>query len=662
MPRQQEDIQTMKKVLVACCLLGLGAGTASAEPPNPAPAGGTQIAGSDTLREIAIDVLAACGVNVPTPVLNYIGGGSTGGGDAMRARNQQVAPQSRFLSSNECDDFGASPLLGEGIAIGLDGLANFGDGTEATTCNTLRYSGDLTVTDRDADGTVECPNCTGNVYTFSDWRDVLRIVYGGQSAHISMDGCSDADPSRTPVAQRDCASDLRAELVASWSNLFQGGCTDTECTQGLRHAFRRDDTSGTTDTFLTLLALPAVAAGNPPAPQRTFCNGLENEDNDPIRRACDANEQVCTTVPFAFRGSATGPATAVPGDLGLVLPISLPQDLSVQYDDNFAFCTGPIGGTFKLAPMPTALLPANQRCPDGNARTFNQCRWLVDNNATPGDPNDDKFNCLARQGNRPGSRAFANMDARAYNLIPRHPTTGAILLPNPSGVADPRWGGGGWYRIHEMAPLATGAGTCRLQDATQQIGCLVGSSPCSIGFAGLEGATATTKAFNLRSPVFPSTENEVAATPGNVRRLSDPTGGPCNGGAGDDFGIRYPLSRKLWFNASKGFGLPTFANITNIVDSSDADTIPDLTTREQDWTECFADREITDQAVVDNGFITITPTNCSGGGCTAAELSISARARACQARCGNGIVEAAETCDDGNVIDGDACPADCTVP
>jgi cysteine-rich repeat protein len=30
-------------------------------------------------------------------------------------------------------------------------------------------------------------------------------------------------------------------------------------------------------------------------------------------------------------------------------------------------------------------------------------------------------------------------------------------------------------------------------------------------------------------------------------------------------------------------------------------------------------------------------------------------------RCGNGIVEAGETCDDGNTVDGDACPHNCKI-
>jgi cysteine-rich repeat protein len=34
---------------------------------------------------------------------------------------------------------------------------------------------------------------------------------------------------------------------------------------------------------------------------------------------------------------------------------------------------------------------------------------------------------------------------------------------------------------------------------------------------------------------------------------------------------------------------------------------------------------------------------------------------ACQPRCGNGKVEAGETCDDGNTVDGDGCDSNCTV-
>ncbi len=408
----------MKRLSGVLVLISLSSTLVRADPP-PGTLPFTMF-GSDTLREVTRDVIATCGLDNN---IDYRGTGSTNGGSAMRTRDQQIAPQSRFLNSAECTDFGTAPQLGQGITIGLDGIGTFGDATEDTACNTLRYSGNLTVTERNGVAGLQCPSCSGSQYVFSDWRDVLRIVYAGQAAHISAAACSDSDPSRIPsalggttpancgngavaapeqcddgntanfdgcssnctweIANADrCNSDLRRELVSVWGNVFQGGCADPECAE-LRHAFRRDDASGTTDTFLTLLGLPAATS-------RTFCNGFEVEDLDPIRRACDVNEQACAAVPYANRGAnpnggtptggAVNPAVAG-GDLGLVLAITMPADTTLQYGDACAL------GKFAYSEMPFAANPVAQRCPDGNARSFGKCRWPL--SAT------NQFNCRA---------------------------------------------------------------------------------------------------------------------------------------------------------------------------------------------------------------------------------------------------------------------------
>ena len=654
----------MKKTVYALLALGVGASAAVAE-----PTAGTlpmTMLGSDTLRQVTLDFISACQLQNN---LSYLGTGSTNGGNAMRAKNQQIAPMSRFLNDTECKDFGTAPQLGQGVTIGLDGIGVVGDVTEPTTCTTLRFSGSLTVTERNGVAGIQCPGCSSNVYGFSDWRDVLRVVYAGQAGHISADPCTDTDPARVPLAvtasappagcgdgvlsaseQCDdgnttsfdgcssscaweiananrCNSDLRHELVSSWGNLFEGGCSDPECST-LRHAFRRDDLSGTTDTFLTLLGLP-------PATSRTFCNGFGVEDLDPIRRACDPNEQACATIPYANRafnpnggppttGVASSPAVKG-GDLGLVQAIDMPGNTDVQYGPTCTF------GKFAFAPMPAAGSLQAQRCPDGNARSGGRCKYPYNGNNPPP---IGKFNCLAAASTIPSPRNWANMDGRAYNLIPRDPDTGS-LLATVSGIGDPRWGGGGVFRIHQTTPLSSGAINCQESDATQQIGCLVQASPCSIGYAGAEaelaGALDATRAFQLGSPLAPSQPIQLLGP--NIRRLLDPSGpanGTCGNGTGDNFGLRYPLSRRLWVNASKGFGAGTFSNILNVVDSDDPDSAPDLNSRELDLLTCMTDRETTDQAIVDNGFFTISAANCTTGSCNNVEKALGYRTRSCQ--------------------------------
>jgi ABC-type phosphate transport system substrate-binding protein len=516
-----------------------------------------QMYGSDTMFDVMTQVINTCGRSAD---VTYRGTGSgqgekaMGPGDsgvtpAIAAQSQQIAPMSRFLNDNAtgCDAIG--PDQGQGITVGLDAISIVADNSAPTnTCNTLRFTGSIAG------------------YTFDDWRDVLRVVYTGQTQKLTgsaLDPCSANDPSRVPSAPGAiigrCDGPVRQALVANWGNMFEGGCTNGDCPTGLRHAFRRDDVSGTTDTFLTLLGLPAATA-------RTFCNGFDTEDLDPIRRPCDANEQVCATIKYANRKSS--PEGAVPpaggvavdnastdpsGDLGLVLPISMPTNPANQYGAACAL------GKFAYVVMPFAGPLEAQRCPDGNGRSLGKCRWPQAANNT--------FNCRAVQGTRPPIRVFVNMDGRSYNLIPRDPATGTLTLP-ATGIQDPRWGGGGWYKIHQTAAMANGSGTCTQTDATRQIGCLVNADPCSIGYAGREsaewmGGATPVKALNVRTPQTPGTG--VAPTDANVLLLLDPSGsagGACNVGPGDNFGNRYPLARKLWINASKGL-----ANVTDATTS-----------------------------------------------------------------------------------------------
>jgi hypothetical protein len=677
------------RVVVTAVALGFGASAARA---NPDPVAPTQFSSSDTLRNITVDVIAACGVGAQ---LEAAGGGSSLAGTRMSPLlfppngMQQVAPQSRFMNSTECNAVG--PNQGQGIQIGLDGIAAFHDDTELSPCRVLRYAGCMPIQDLnggiglgvagqvdDGTGAAGVLGASGNAaiplvngqYCFTHWADALRIIYTGQHQHVDNSSpaaaCNPVTPTSSLSTKR-CNSDVRRTLVENWANMFDtegddgaGGCDDLYCLR-LRHAWRRDDFSGTTDVFLALIGAPGVSSS---FNVRTFCNGLQSEDLDPIRRPCSINTNaandpvtVCAPIPFANRnapfstadGSPTGapgssPVTPPPsgavGDLGLVLAMSLPQDLSVQYDTNFC-ATAAFGGSFKFAPMPTVALPQGQKCPDGNSRVAGQCRFPVYSAGA----NIGKFNCRVRRTNRAGGAVWANYDARAYNLVPRDPTTGAIALPNSTSIGDARWGGAGHYRIHMAFPEVSQTAevlfaehpTCLLQDATRQIGCLVQADACSIGFAGLEGEdqdanepdTAVIGAnlpFLLRSPVDANTSElnsddiEIDPRISTIHRLTDVTGSACAGGAGN-FDIRYPLARVLWFNSSKGFGgfpvNPAFPNISNTVDSDpdisptnpsqngslQPDGVPDLLTREKDVSVCFADRAIVDPILELHGFI-----------------------------------------------------------
>jgi hypothetical protein len=149
---------------------------------------------------------------------------------------QLVAPMSRALGAGVCDVWPRDTA--EGIVFALDALSVvFGPGIAGA--EGLDYTGTI----------------AGD--PANNWRTVLRQVYTGMGA------------SGTNVFARDCNSASRRALVDNWDNLFRGStgstCSDsnpdagaTNVEPGLRHAFRRDEESGSTDFFLAVLGLPAI--------------------------------------------------------------------------------------------------------------------------------------------------------------------------------------------------------------------------------------------------------------------------------------------------------------------------------------------------------------------------------------------------------------------
>src|SRR5581483_5291347 len=128
-------------------------------------------------------------------------------------------------------------------------------------------------------------------YTFTDWRDVLKVVFAG----VSHTGDTDTG----------CSSEIRRTIVNNWSSFFQTACsggTGTGACTTLQHVYRRDDGSGTTDVFSQLVGITPnpSAASNFATGVSGFCNRQQvsgvfpngnitelypsdYQDNDPIR-------------------------------------------------------------------------------------------------------------------------------------------------------------------------------------------------------------------------------------------------------------------------------------------------------------------------------------------------------------------------------------------
>ncbi len=464
--------------------------------------------GSDTLEQVTKDVLAQC-PGATGAGITYVGGGSTTGENAMTAATptQAVAPMSRFL--NPTAGVCAKGATAEGIVIGLDGIAIVASALEGNKCGgglAFSASHSFAVTDSTGNPVVNCPGCDAgtNTYHLTDWKDVLSLIYGGK-------------PHAPATA--DCNGDVRKSLVNNWASLFEAACSGSTCTT-LRHAWRRSDLSGTSDTLLALLGLPGLPSAKtvPGAVAKgvAFCNafGLGNifagdddyQDKDPIRRACDANEEACSR----------------DGTLGLVAVVEVPADLGVAALYPSVPCTA---GKFQL------MKPASSgivTCPNGLGLLFGKCFQPYQDLGAPA------FNAHCIAFNSPVQGFAANgMKGRAYNLIVKN-ADGTYVKDNLN-----RFITGAFYRVHTSKVMAGSGGTvCTKDSSTDQIGCLAQADQCSFGYAGREA--------DKQPGSIALTINGITDTQANIEKIvtapADPT--------------FYPLSRKLFFNSVVGFGDP----------------------------------------------------------------------------------------------------------
>jgi cysteine-rich repeat protein len=220
--------------------------------------------GSDSLFNVTNNVIANLGI---TPATAYVAGGSGAGQNAMLAQTQATAPMSKMLTNGACSfqdptSAGLGAGSASGIVVGLDAVDVLvaSSQLDTATCNGTA----------DNSGTGLAYSGTSGVFAGSgaaqNWKWLLALVYGG------------LDYSTGVV---DCNQTSRRNLVNSWSNLFQnsGTCANTTAIcqslasagdgthTPLLHAFRRDDASGTSDVFASILGLS-------PSPSQTAVNGF----------------------------------------------------------------------------------------------------------------------------------------------------------------------------------------------------------------------------------------------------------------------------------------------------------------------------------------------------------------------------------------------------
>jgi hypothetical protein len=603
--------------------------------------GAVNLLGSDTLKKITQTILTNPACN-PGNTLVYLGTGSGAGEAAIvgGAPTQQIAPMSRFLKgalvpspSGVCATGTTSPSTAEGVVFALDGLSivgNKGQVNNAACNGTL--PGDCSLATDPGVGLGYSRTVAG--YTFNDWSDVLRVIFAG------MD-----HTAGNTAANRNCASTIRQELASHWGELFENpGCTSATCIT-LQHAFRRNDESGTTDVIISLLNLPsldlknsktpfcnAISAAdtlsgalppspivadpaiigqqNPPAPPTRICpvpaglpadvrcvgtltfgpNWPDFQDRDVIRRNCvgvaaGQKEDVCSAR----------------GDLGLVLPIwDAPADAATSFPKpqcstgKFIFVAGNRIST-RAAPGGFDECPAGVPAAGGSCAQPAACLNATGGVVSCTSPLLATVTplCTNSSANRfaPDVQAF-NYDGRVYNLhlhandaANGYPYIQSVRSNGSADIAVPMVGA--YYRLHQNHSIASPAVLCDSQtSATNNIGCLVQASPCSIGYAGREaaqvvvtnGAGAQAMKVNQVDPVDTCIQNLINLPP------NDPQ--------------TYRISRRLYLNTVKGF---------------EAVTDPELS-----MASCFAQRPITDPIVASLNFVPLSPLapgNCTGGAC-----------------------------------------------
>jgi cysteine-rich repeat protein len=740
----------MRTSIVGAAFLLVGAGAATVAAVDTT---GNNIAlnGSDTLHDVTVDVINSCTgtfADFAAQKITYNGGGSGVGAFAMQGNNQQISPMSRSLKNTEyCQNQETSPnnngnqALTADLLVGIDGVAIVSN--QVNNCTATVAGGVSTPTGNAANGfgtALTITNADSTTYTFTDSFDALKVLYFGLT-HDNVYNC--ASPTRkslishwTNLFQNDCGA---GDGTCNDAIHVQSGVAGT-FTGGLTHAWRRSDLAGTTDAFYNILgngglpggkgigALPGVGPTSGQKKSNPFCNSLDAQtagpatgttfptnfagsadfsDNDPFRTECTPNDQVC-----GYTGklaNATG-AGAFQGDLGIVIPILIPDGTVTKPGDIFQVGLPACTSVCALEqPIAGAVLPAGYLCPDGKPTVGGGCFMPLSQAGSP--------LCVAGTQTKCSSAA-GNPDGRRYNLVTLIPPSQvpaaqkAFRATTPfqfaydvdsnfvtsSAQYNPRFMTGSFHRIHQTTAgthnvPVTGEtnGLCQENDDTSQIGCLVDSDPCSIGYAGREaskyypgvGVEATDLA-PLKSFAISESAISVPLTP-----PFSPSPAPSQ-----DEGLLnlltanaittaepfYPLSRRLYFATTYGFG--------------------SLLNGEKELARCYANNSIVGPSIAAHGFVKVPtgvqcldfpeniatasapPPNTRGTGAVAIQVGCNAASNnnSCLSAatapdiCGDGILTPTEFaltglsnpsglvgCDDGNTLPGDGCSANCTV-
>jgi hypothetical protein len=281
------------------------------------------MAGSDTLTNIAQGAIAGAGaclsyhnVGSTQGEANMIFGATGANTDGLSGRAQTAyqgfAPMSRNFTSAILND---ATIAGEGWAPAHPDSAVVGiDGAVITFQPVTGQCVDLDDTYPSA--------CTSACATpAAHGVSALAVLISGNPASGTISNGTTAE----------CSDPCRVCLV---NYLASASCQPVN---RIEHLYRRDDKSGTQDTFREKIADPS---GNP---VKFWCNGksegnnslpggnIKNEDLDPIRRGCVAEDSThaysrCTYYPTAYTCKSGDPVLPANGTITVTEPTGASWD------------------------------------------------------------------------------------------------------------------------------------------------------------------------------------------------------------------------------------------------------------------------------------------------------------------------------------------------
>jgi hypothetical protein len=299
----------------AVVVLAAASGSASAQTAPPP----WKLYGSDTLFDImtqSISNAQAKGVPGSTNLV-YMGSGSGNAENELKANVQSIGPMSRnFRPATVTSHPTWAPTVQN--VLGLDAAV-------IVTKNTGNRCKNWDLPLLPTDSTKAAPNDSTGAFTFgqtgSGYTQLLEVILSGTDGSGSVAACS--DPRRVQALQ-DFAACQHITAVD--------------------HFFRRDDNSGTTDTFKDKVAVGRFCSGAAVGVLGTnLVNpNLNNQDLDPIRRPCPnpgtRKEATCTDM---TTGAACRFADGNPNcTQGLVVALSFGDDGSTDVTTTIAARVG----------------------------------------------------------------------------------------------------------------------------------------------------------------------------------------------------------------------------------------------------------------------------------------------------------------------------------